>query len=87
MGCAFLLLVHVGLAFGQNQSSDSLFAHPYIAEGASGQFHDVYVVFVNSKQDQGTLMLLMGAEFVIKYLEKNAGAIPHIRKAGSSLII
>ena len=27
---AFLMLVHIGLAFGQNQSSDSLFTQPYI---------------------------------------------------------
>ena len=37
-----------------------------LPEGASGQLHDVYVVFVNTKPDQGTLMLVMGAEFVIK---------------------
>jgi len=30
VGSAFLILVHVGLAFGQSQSSDSLFSQPYI---------------------------------------------------------
>ena len=30
VGIAFLILLHVGLAFGQSQSSDSLFTRPYI---------------------------------------------------------